>query len=74
MKNVENLIGLIRGKNINPAEKDKLVWNAMKDGSYIVKSNMDVLEGGIAAVYFLRRLVWNQLVPSKVGFFVWEGW
>ena len=56
---MENLIGLIRGKNINPVEVDKVVWNATKDGSYIVKSNMDMLEGGTGAVSFPRRLVWN---------------
>ena len=74
MENVENLIGLIRGKNINPVEVDKLVCKVTKDGSYIVKSNMDMLEGGIGAISFPRRLVWNQLMPSKVGFFVWEAW
>ena len=42
----------------------------MKDGSYTVKSNMDMLEGGIGDTSFPRRLVWNQLVHSKVGFCV----
>ena len=56
-------------------EKDKLVGKITKDGSYSVKSNLDVLEGGIEAVFFPKRLFWNQLVvPTKVGFFVWEAW
>ena len=66
MENAENLIGLIRGKNINPVEKDKLVWNATNDGSYSMKFNMDVMAGGIGAVSFPKIMVWNQLVPSKV--------
>ena len=44
MENVENLIGLIRGKNSNAVEVPKLVWNATKNGSYTVKSNMDMLD------------------------------
>lgn len=45
---------------------------ATKDKSYTVKSNMNVLEGERAVVSFPKRLVWNQLVPIKVGFFMWE--
>ena len=44
------------------------MWNATKDGSYTVKSNVDVLEGGIGVVSFPKRLVWNQPVPTKVAF------
>ena len=50
-------IGLIRGKSINLIEVDNLVWNSMKAGSYTMKSNMDMLEGGRWAVSFPRRLV-----------------
>ena len=49
-----------------------MVWKAAKDGSYTVKSNMDMLEGGRGAVYFPKRLGWNHFIPTKVGFFVWE--
>ena len=56
---MEKLIGLIRGKNINPIEVDELVWNATKDGSYTVKSNMYILEGDTGVVSFPTGLVWN---------------
>ena len=59
---------IYRGKNINQAEKDKMVWKVSKDGSYTVKSNMDVFEQGRGVVSFPKRLVWNQFVPTKVGF------
>ena len=74
MDNVESLIGRVRGRKINPVVEDKMVWKATKDGSYIVRSNLDVLEGGRGAEPFPKRMVGNQLVPTKVGFFAWEAW
>ena len=74
MDNVESLIRRVRGIKINPVEEDKMVWKATTDGSYTVRSNLDVLEGGRGAEPFPKRLVWNQLVPTKVGFFGWEAW
>lgn len=68
----KELIGIIRGKEFNTEEKDKMLWKANKEGSYTVESNMDQLEGGRGAVLFPKRLVWNELVPTKVGLFVWE--
>ena len=44
------------------------------DGSYIARSNLDVLEEERGAEPFPKRMVWNQLVPTKAGFFVWEAW
>ena len=35
---------------------------------------MGVLEGERGDVSFPKRLVWNQLVSNKVGFFVLEAW
>ena len=67
---VESLIRRVRGRKINPVEEDKMVWKATKDGSYTVRSNLDVLEGGRGAEPFPKRMVWNRLVPTKVGFFV----
>ena len=72
MENVESLITRVRGRKINLVEEYKMVWKATKDGSYTVKSNLYVLEGGRGAEPFPKRLVWNKLVPTKVGFFVWE--
>ena len=69
MDNVESLIGRVRGRKINPVEENKMVWKSTKDGSYTVRSNLDVLEGGRGAEPFPKRMVWNQLVPTKIGFF-----
>ena len=59
MDNVESLIGRVRGRKINPVEEDNMVWKATKDGSYTVRSNLDVLEGGRGAEPFPKRMVWN---------------
>ena len=59
MNNVQSLIKRVRGKKINPIEEDKMVCKATKDGSYIVRSNLDVLEGGKGAEPFPKRMVWN---------------
>ena len=55
MDNVESLIGKVRGRKINSEEEDNMVWKANKDGSYTVRSNLDVLEGGRGAGPFPKK-------------------
>ena len=55
MENVESSIGRVRGKKINPVEEDKMVWKATKDGSYTVRYNLDVFEGGKGAEPFQKE-------------------
>ena len=45
----------------------------MKDGMFSVKSSYDLLEGGRQQIVPVK-MIWNPIVPTKVGFFVWEVW
>lgn len=58
---------------VNPAEVDKLLWKATKEGLYMVRSNVGLWKGKSASM-LLQNLVWNQIIPTKVGFFVSECW
>ena len=40
---------------------------------FSVKSSYDILEGGRQKLV-LAKMIWNPLMPTKVGFFVWEVW
>lgn len=71
---VENFIGMLWDKKVGPAKEDKLAGKASKDGLYSVRYNLDLLEGVRETGTFPKKLVWNQVIPTKVGFFVWEAW
>ena len=63
----------MNSRSCHPQLCDKLWWKETKSGSYSVKSYFDLLEGRRQhKVPF--RMMWNPIVPIKVGFFAWEVW
>ena len=44
-----------------------------KNGSFFVKTCFNMLEGGKHQLVPIKML-WNPIVPTKVGFFSWEVW
>ena len=40
---------------------------------FSVKSSYDLYEGGRQHLVHVK-MIWNPIVPTKVGFFVWEVW
>ena len=62
-----------RSKKNNNNLSDRLWWKKAKNGSYYVKTGLDLLEGGRQQLVPIKML-WNPIVPTKVGFFTWEVW
>ena len=70
---MKEFIGTVQNRKISPLEKDRLVWRKAKDVSFSVKLFFDFLEGG-RTIHFMKRMIWKQCVPTKIGFFAWEAW
>ena len=66
---VESFILRLQGKRIHN-EEDELVCVGAKDGGFTVKQLNNTLDPG-RHVDFPSRVIWNSLVPSKVGMFAW---
>ena len=73
MEEVQKLICIVNSKNLRPQSRGKLRWKETKDGIFTVKSSFDLLEGGRQQLVPVK-MIWNSIVPTKVGFFVWEVW
>ena len=58
---------------ISPLEKDNLVWKGDMSGSFMVKAYFNPLEE-VSPHKVPCKMLWNQHIPSKVGFFAWEVW
>ena len=52
-------------------EDDRLELMDAKKGKFTVKSLYSFL-GQERAVPFSMKVIWNLIVQSKIGFFVWE--
>ena len=63
----------MESQKLKPLSVDRLRWNGVKDGMFLVKSSYDLLEGGRQQLVPVK-MIWNPIVPTKVGFFVWEVW
>ena len=69
---VQNFLSIMN-YSCHPQLCDKLWWKETKSGSYSIKSCFDLLEGRRQhRVPFI--MLWNSIVPTKVGFFTWEVW
>ena len=69
MEEVKRFICVVNSKYLSPHSKDRLRCKEAKDGSFTVKSSFDLLEGGRQQLVPVK-MIWNSLVPTKVGFFV----
>ena len=68
---VQMFLNLINNKRTLGNEQDMLFWKGDSDGRYNVKANVNLLEG-VTDRKAPYKLIWNYLVPPKVGFFAWE--
>ena len=73
LEEAQRFICIVSTKSLSPLLDDRLRWNGAKDGTFSVKSSYDLLEGGRQQLVPFK-MIWNPLVPTKVGFFVWEVW
>ena len=56
---------------ISPLENDKLSWKGDELGSFKVKAYFKELEGA-SPHKVPYKMLWNQHIPSNMGFFAWE--
>ena len=70
---VQNFLSLMNSRSFCPQLCDKLWWKETKFGSYYVKSCFDLLEGRRQHQVPIK-MMWNPIVPTKVGFFAWAVW
>ena len=73
MEVVQNFLSTMDSRSYSPQFKDKLWWKETKSGCYSIKSCFDLLEGGRQHQLPIKML-WNPIVPTKVGFCAWEVW
>ena len=59
---------MTRNFRCSPLERDNLVWKGDVSGSFIVKAYFNMLEG-VSPYKVPCKMLWNQHIPSKVGFF-----
>ena len=73
LEEAQRFICIVNTKSLSLLSDDRLRWNRAKDGMFSVKSSYDLLEGGRQQLVPVK-MIWNPLVPTKVGFFVREVW
>ena len=72
LEEAQRFIYIVSTKSLSPLSNDRLRWNGAKDGMFSIKSSYNLLKGRQQLVSV--KMIWNPLVPTKVGFFVWEVW
>ena len=73
INDVLNLLATIHKVRLYPDRKDSLVWSLSKSGVFTVKSCYDKLMGGNVE-NFLKNLILNNCIPTKISFFAYEVW
>ena len=68
MEEVEGFLYPIQPMKIIPSLEDKLILKENKAGSFSVKLMYSLLKR-CSSVPFPVQLIWNPIVPQKVGFF-----
>ena len=61
----------LHDQNFHPMGEDKLTLKNVKDKGFSVKSMYKGFDVSLA-FEFPHRLVWNSVVPQKIGVFAWE--
>ena len=69
LEEAQRFICIVSTKSLSPLSNDRLRWNGAKDSMFSVKSSDDLLEGGRQQLVPVK-MIWNPLVPTKVGLFV----
>ena len=73
LEEVQGFLATVNSQSISPNLSDRIWWKKEKNGSFSVKTCFDLLEGGSQQSVPIKML-WNPIVPTKVGFFAWEVW
>ena len=68
MDYVQQFLGEVEQKSLNPQDSDKILWKVFADGLFSVKSSYSFLEGE-SLTLALVKILWNPLLPTKVSFF-----
>ena len=56
---------------IRPLREDKIIFKGSRNDVFSVSSMYRVLDCS-PQVAFLSRLIWNPVIPPRMGFFAWE--
>ena len=70
---MQGFLGTVNSQSISLNLSDRIWWKEAKNGSFSVKSSFDLLEGRRQQSVPIKML-WNPIIPTKVGFFAWEVW
>ena len=73
LEEAQRFICTVSTKSLNPLSVNRIWWNGENDGMFSVKSSYDLYDGGRPHLVPVN-MIWNPIVPTKVGFFVWEVW
>ena len=68
---MERFLQTLCKQNFSPSGEDKLLLKDVREEGYSVKLMCKGLDP-FPAIEFPYRLVWNLVVPPKIGFFAWE--
>ena len=71
LEQAQRFICTVSTKSLNLLSVDRIWGNGANDGMFSVKSSYDLYEGGRQHLV-LVKMIWNPIVLTKVGFFVWE--
>ena len=71
MDSVEQFLGEVGQKPLNPQDSHKILWKKYANGLFSVKSIYSFLEGE-SLTLALVKILWNPLLPTKVSFFASE--
>ena len=68
---MELLLQKIHAFWVQREEEDRVIWTALNDGAFSIKSLYSLLERGGSSMFPSER-IWRARVPPKVAFFAWE--
>ena len=73
LEEVQVFLGTVNSQSISPNLSDRIWWKEAKNGSFSIKTCFDLLEG-VRQQSVPIKMLWNPIIPTKVGFFAWEVW
>ena len=68
---MERFLQTLYNLNSSPSGEDKLLLKDVREEGFSVKIRYKGLDPS-PVIEFPYRLVWNPVVPPKIGFFAWE--
>ena len=71
LKEMTRFLHILHDQNFRPMSEDKLMLKTVKDKGFSIKSMYKGFDIS-PAFDFPHRLVWNPVVPPKIGVFAWK--